>query len=114
MDQNVSKYGIGISVEEWPLFAYTTDVALPNAWLLYRMCLSYNNRPLAPLDFCREIAQVYMHRLRSHTDFLMISRFISIRANYDNPSAKGNPVQRETQSQLRHIIDSQHRSSADI
>lgn len=79
MDQNGSKYRISIRSKKWwwPLFAHITDVAVQNACLLYRMCPSYNNRPLALLDFRREIAQVYMHRFGSHKDFQSISRFIA-------------------------------------
>lgn len=68
MDQNISKYRISIRSKKWwwPLFAYMPDVAVQNAWLLYRMCPAYADRPLSLLDFRREIAQVYMSRHTAH------------------------------------------------
>ncbi len=65
MDQNVSCYRISIRSKKWwwPLFAYMVDVAVQNAWILYKRCPSFRNRPLALLDFRREISQVYLKRI---------------------------------------------------
>jgi hypothetical protein len=60
MDQNISKYRVQIRSKKWwwPFFAYIVDVSVQNAWLLYRLCPSYNQRQLDLLGFRREICQV--------------------------------------------------------
>jgi len=60
MDQNISKYRIHIRSKKWwwPFFAYMIDVSVKNAWLLYSLCASNEQRPLDLLGFRREICQV--------------------------------------------------------
>lgn len=64
MDQNVGQYRISIRSKKWwwPLFAVMPDIAIQNAWLLYRMTPSYQQKKLDLLAFRREIANVYFRR----------------------------------------------------
>ena len=63
-DQNVSLYRIAMRTKKWwwPLFAHTVDLAMQNAWLLYRKTPSYHERPLDLLAFRRDVVRVYMMR----------------------------------------------------
>lgn len=64
MDQNISTYRISIRSKKWwwPLFAYMPDVAMQNAWLLYRKSSATLTRPMDLLQFRREVCQVYLTR----------------------------------------------------
>ncbi len=61
-DQNVATYRVGIRTKKWwwPLFAWVPDVAMQNAWLLYKQ----NKLPSDPaydlLGFRREVVSVYL------------------------------------------------------
>ena len=61
-DQNISAYRITIRSKKcwWPLFSYLCDIALSNAWLLYRKSPSNSTFPLDQLAFKRSVALVYM------------------------------------------------------
>lgn len=63
-DQNVSLYRISMRTKKWwwPLFAYTIDLMVQNAWILYRRTPSYQEKPLDLLGFRRDIVRVYMMR----------------------------------------------------
>ena len=59
-DQNINKYRISMRTKKWwwPFFAHTVEMALQNAWLLYR---KYNaSEPLDLLAFRRKIVQEYL------------------------------------------------------
>ena len=64
MDQNISTYRISIRSKKWwwALFAYLLDVAMQNAWILYRHTAAATQRPLDQLDFRRDICTVYYKR----------------------------------------------------
>ena len=61
MDQNLNKYRMSIRSKKWwwPLFAFIPEVALQNAWLLYRQTPSYQERKMDFLAFRRELCKVY-------------------------------------------------------
>jgi len=61
MDQNIATYRISIRSRKWwwPLFAYLIDVAMQNAWLLYRLTDSANHQPMDQLEFRRNVVNVY-------------------------------------------------------
>jgi hypothetical protein len=67
MDQNISTYRINFRSKKWwwPLFAYMPDVAMQNAWLLYRLSPASAARPMDLLQFRREVCQVYLTRYAS-------------------------------------------------
>ncbi|XP_043855522.1 piggyBac transposable element-derived protein 1 [Dromiciops gliroides] len=60
MDQNISKYRIRIRSKKWYsiLVSYIIDVAVNNAWHLYRVCCPDTSSSL--LDFRRCIAHFYL------------------------------------------------------
>ncbi|KAM9005544.1 piggyBac transposable element-derived protein 1 [Sarcophilus harrisii] len=60
MDQNISKYRIRIRSKKWYsiLVSYIIDVAINNAWHLYRICSP--DTPSSLLDFRRRIARFYL------------------------------------------------------
>ena len=62
MDQNISTYRINIRSKKWwwPLFAYMPDVAMQNAWLLYRKSSAGSSNPMDLFHFRREVCQVYL------------------------------------------------------
>ena len=62
MDQNVSCYRINIRTKKWwwPYFAYCLDVAIQNAWLLFRK--GNSSTYMDQLAFRREIVDVYLRR----------------------------------------------------
>uniref|UniRef100_H3AE94 PiggyBac transposable element-derived protein domain-containing protein n=1 Tax=Latimeria chalumnae TaxID=7897 RepID=H3AE94_LATCH len=64
MEQNISYYRIFIRSKKWwvPFFMFMPDVAIQNAWLLYRNPAGSKNRPQDLLAFQREMVNVY--RLR--------------------------------------------------
>nr|XP_014351626.1 PREDICTED: piggyBac transposable element-derived protein 2-like [Latimeria chalumnae] len=53
MDQNISYYRVSIRSKKWwvPFFMFMPDVAIQNAWLLYRNSAGSKNRPLGRLAF---------------------------------------------------------------
>ncbi|MGH0147739.1 UNVERIFIED_CONTAM: hypothetical protein FKN15_011153 [Acipenser sinensis] len=61
MDQNISYYRISIRSKKWwvPFFMFMPDVAIQNAWLLYRNSAGHKNRSLGLLAFQREVVNVY-------------------------------------------------------
>lgn len=61
MDQNISYYRISIRSKKWwvPFFMFMPDVAIQNAWLLYRNSAGHKNRSLDLLAFRREVVNVY-------------------------------------------------------
>src|SRR6476469_9304650 len=67
MDQNIGAYRISVLTKKWwwPLFAYLLDVAMQNAWLLYRLTASYDEQPMDQLEFRRNICNVYYKRCAS-------------------------------------------------
>lgn len=64
MDQNIATYRISIRSRKWwwPLFAYMVDVAMQNAWLIYRLTGAASHRPMDQLDFRRYVCNVYYRR----------------------------------------------------
>ena len=62
MDQNISKYRIGIRGKKWyfSLFSYMVDVAVNNAWQLYRM--HYKEKKMDLLGFHRSVVMYYLQR----------------------------------------------------
>ena len=62
--QKLSDYRIQIRSNKWwwALFANRKDVAMHNAWLLYRLSDSFVSRPLDLLEFRREVCQIYLQR----------------------------------------------------
>jgi hypothetical protein len=69
MDQNISTYRINIRSKKWwwPLFAYMPDVAMQNAWLLYRKSPAGLSNAMDLLQFRREVCHVYLTRYASRT-----------------------------------------------
>lgn len=64
MDQNIGAYRITIRSRKWwwPLFSYLLQVAMQNAWLLYRLTDAAQHRPLSNLDFRRDVCAIYYKR----------------------------------------------------
>ncbi|MGH0149631.1 UNVERIFIED_CONTAM: hypothetical protein FKN15_056906 [Acipenser sinensis] len=62
MDQNIGSYRIGIRSKKWwwPFFAFLPDVAMQNAWLLYRRSPAHKTKTLSLLDFRREVVKTYI------------------------------------------------------
>ena len=65
MDQNIDNYKMGVRSKKcwWPVFAFTVDASLHNAWQLYRK--GDNNSPLHYLGFARRIVQLYLQKYRT-------------------------------------------------
>ena len=61
MDQNIGAYRIAIRSRKgwWPLFAYPLDVAMQNAWLIYRLMEAMNRQPMDQLVFRRSVCTLY-------------------------------------------------------
>lgn len=66
MDQNIAVYRISIRSRKWwwPLFAYLLDVAMQNAWLIYRLTNAAKHRPLDQLEFRRDICNAYFMKYK--------------------------------------------------
>lgn len=64
MDQNIATYRISIRSRKWwwPLFAYLLDVAMQNAWIIYRQTEGARRRQLDQLEFRRDICSIYYTR----------------------------------------------------
>ena len=62
MDQNIDNYRMGARSKKWwwPVFAFTVDASLHNAWQLYRK--GDNNSPIHHLGFTRRIVQFYLQK----------------------------------------------------
>ena len=62
MDKNIDNYKMGVRSKKWwwPVFAFTVDANLHNAWQLYRK--GDNNSPLHYLEFTRRIVQFYLQK----------------------------------------------------
>ncbi|XP_054724350.1 piggyBac transposable element-derived protein 3-like [Uloborus diversus] len=61
MDQNIAQYRCSIRSKKWwwPLFLFGLEAPVQNAWLLYRLCPSYEDKKMDLLQFRREICQTY-------------------------------------------------------
>lgn len=61
MDQNIGQYRMSIRSKKWwwPLFAAMPDIAMQNAWLLYRLT---NSPKMDLLSFRREVCMLYFRR----------------------------------------------------
>ena len=64
MDQNVAQYRINMRSKKWrwPFFAHCADVAMQNAWLVYRQSESHKWMPLDQLEFHRAVCKTYFAR----------------------------------------------------
>lgn len=62
MDQNISTYRVGIRSKKWwwPIFVYCIDLAVQQAWLLYRKTPAYSESPLDLLAVRRAVAVKYL------------------------------------------------------
>ena len=62
MDQNISKYRIGIQGKKWysPLVTYLIDISLNNAWHLHKKCAE--NNAMDFLAFRRSVVRFYLER----------------------------------------------------
>ena len=60
MDQNISSYRS--KKWWWPFFSYCAEVAMQNAWLLYRLTEANKRVPLDQLQFRRAVCSVYYSR----------------------------------------------------
>ena len=62
MDQNIDNYRMRVQSKKlwWPVFAFTIDASLHNAWQLYKK--GDNNSPLHYLRFTRRIVQFYLQK----------------------------------------------------
>jgi DNA excision repair protein ERCC-6 len=69
MDQNIGAYRISIRSRKWwlPLFAYLLDVAMQNAWLIYRLMEVMNHQPMDQLEFRRSVCNVYYKKIYTRT-----------------------------------------------
>jgi hypothetical protein len=63
-DQNIAQYRIGFRSNKWwwALFAWVPDVAMQNAWLLYRKYKPSDCPNLDLLAFRREVVQTYFKK----------------------------------------------------
>ena len=54
MPNNIAAYRISVRSKKWwwPLFDYLLDVAMQNAWLIYRQTAGAVQQSLDQLDFC--------------------------------------------------------------
>ncbi len=66
MDQNIQCYRIGLRCKKWwwQLFAYHVDVAVQNAWLLYRQTPACDLQSMSLLEFRRSIVQTYVMKYK--------------------------------------------------
>ena len=57
-DQNIAQYRVKIRNKKWywPLFAWTLDMVVQNAWILHRLIADPEGKKMSLLDFRREIA----------------------------------------------------------
>jgi hypothetical protein len=81
----------------WPLFVYTIDLAVQNAWLLYRKTPSYNENPVDLLVFRRDIVRVYLMR---HSNPLSLGRPDKL-----PPISRRVPEEVWTDSRRRFAVD---------
>jgi len=68
MDQDVNRYKIGIRGKKWwfALFTWMIDVAVNNAWIIYK---ESSGTKIPKLQFCRELAQTYLIRYKTPIKF---------------------------------------------
>jgi DNA excision repair protein ERCC-6 len=68
MDQNIAVYRISIRSKKWwwPFFSYCADVAMQNAWLLYRLTTASKTVPMDQLQFRRSVTAFYFGRYGSN------------------------------------------------
>ena len=86
MDQNIGAYMINIRNKKWwwPLFRFCVDLAVNNAFQLYRLQpLNQGEKRLDLLRFRKEIVQVYHARFRLEKTLPVISQKNTQRVNLD-------------------------------
>jgi len=68
MDQNIATYRISIQSCKWwwPLFAYLLDVAMQNAWIIYRQTEGARRRLLDQLEFTTHATVLSVHQSAIH------------------------------------------------
>ena len=68
MDQNILAYRITIRSRKWwwPLFSYLLQVAMQNAWLVYRMTDAAKCRPLSNLEDAETLMSVIFRSKKEH------------------------------------------------
>lgn len=61
---SVAQYRINLRSKKWwwPFFAYCADVAMQNAWLVYRQSESQKWMPVDQLEFRRAVCRTYFSR----------------------------------------------------
>ena len=66
LDQNIGTFRISMRSKKWwwPVFASLPDVAINNAWLLYRLSPAQKRSPVDQLAFQRSVAQTYFELLK--------------------------------------------------
>ena len=69
LDQNIAQYRIGIRSRKWywPIVAYLLQIAMHNAWLLYRESRAAVILPLSHLQFIREVCKVYYGKYQARS-----------------------------------------------
>ena len=67
MNHSIDNYRMGVRSKKWwlPVFAFTLDASLHNAWQLYRK--GDNNSPLDYLGFTRRRVQFYLQKYATHS-----------------------------------------------
>lgn len=62
MDENISNYRISIRSKKWwwPIFAFSIDMSIHNAWQIYRRQKNCNKTDY--LNFRREVVQIYLKK----------------------------------------------------
>ena len=65
MDHNIADYRVGVRCRKWwwPIFTFMLDVAVHNAYQIYRASAAQRARPLDHLGFRREVAKVYLGQI---------------------------------------------------
>ena len=90
MDQNIQSYRISIRLKKWwwQLFTFMLDVAVQNAWLLYRLTPAHAIQPMSLLQFRRSIVQSYVVKYRS-------------RVNIGRPVGRSRPLDKRVPTDAR-------------
>jgi hypothetical protein len=67
-DQNIAQYRINLRSNKWwwALFAWVPDVALQNAWILYKQNKLPEDPKLDLLGFRREVVRTYIRKYKSN------------------------------------------------
>jgi len=92
MDQNIAQYRIAIRSKKWwwPFFSYCADVAMQNAWLLYRMTEANKTMPMDQLQFRRAVCGVYY------------ARYTAERANVGRPMGRPKSLGQRAPPDVRY------------